>query len=76
MNCTRLIDAEKLVRKLEELGFRFYEETKKSRCYKRGTDRVYITRRNHLPERMVRQILWQQRCQRDDIERFVAACNG
>lgn len=36
------IRTESVIRKLEELGFSFYQDSKKSRCFRRGTDRVYL----------------------------------
>lgn len=70
------IATSKVVGKLQELGYAYSHETKKSRCYERGTDPVYLRKYKQTPEKAVRSVLSQAGCTPDEIERFLAACRG
>lgn len=68
------IRTESVIRKLEELGFSFYQDSKKSRCFRRGTDRVYLRKHKQMPCSVVKSVLHQAGCSHEEIERFVANC--
>jgi hypothetical protein len=70
------IRTERLVAKLKELGFSFYEKTKKSTCYRRGTARVYLRDHGHQPKSVVRSVLNQAGCSREEIEHFIGMCSA
>lgn len=78
MGSNTLVDAEKLIRKLEELGFSYHQETKKSRCYRRKADsaHAFVPKRAHLPETFVAQVLHNAGCTHQQIREFIAACNA
>lgn len=65
----------RLINKLEEMGYRFNGETERTRCFKKGTHRLYIVKRDELDEKTVRSLLSQAGAQREEIEKFVHICN-
>lgn len=48
------LDVKKLRLRLEEAGFSFYEDTKKSRCYKKNGVAIYVTKNNTAPESYIK----------------------
>lgn len=70
------LDVKKLRLRLEEAGFSFYEDTKKSRCYKKNGVPIYVTKNNTAPESYIISILSQAGLSREEITAFIKACRG
>jgi 3-oxoacyl-[acyl-carrier-protein] synthase III len=67
------LSRDKIIRCLETHDFSYYEETKKSLCFRKGTSRVYVPKLNQLAPQAARAILWSAGLTKEEIDAFIRA---
>lgn len=67
---------ERVINKLRELKYKFRRDAWRVSIWKKGTHEVHVPKRDILSEDWVRSTLTQAGCAKDEIDRFIQACNN